>query len=142
MSDIAKKNLAAFHTVDNAFMTGDISQIDSVVASDFVDHGEKGDGNRDSLKAMIAAMKKSDKDTKSETKKEFADDEYVMGWMHWTGTSDGSMEGMPAGPYDMAEIEVVRFKDGKAVEHWSFMEPRELMKMMAPKSGTDTTKHM
>jgi predicted SnoaL-like aldol condensation-catalyzing enzyme len=130
MSDAARKNLDAFHAVSDAFMSGDISKIDSVVASDFVDHTENGDKNRDSLKAMITMMHKSDKDAKTETKKEFADDEYVMGWMHWTGTSDGSMPGMPAGPYDMTAIQVVRFKDGKAVEHWIFMEPREMMKMM------------
>jgi len=143
MSDAAKKNLDAFHAVNDAFMTGDVSKIDSVVASDFVDHNEKGEGNRDSLKAMIIKMHKSEKDSKSETIKEFADDEYVMGWMHWTGVSDGTMEGMPAGTYDMKAIEVVRFKDGKAVEHWAFMEPREMMKMMGAmdnKKDTTTTK--
>ena len=29
MSDAARKNLDAFHAVDNAFQTGDISRIDS-----------------------------------------------------------------------------------------------------------------
>ena len=129
MSNAAKKNLEAFHAVDKAFQTGDISGIDSVVASDFVDHTPKGDLNRDSLKAMITMMKKAGT-MKSEIIKEFADDEYVMGWMRWTGTSDGSLPDMPAGPYDMSGIEVVRFKDGKAVEHWAFMDAREIMKMM------------
>src|SRR5664279_60206 len=87
MSDAAKKNLDAYHLVNSAFMSGDISQIDSVVASDFVDHSGKNGGNRDTLKAMITMMKKSEKDMKSETKKEFADDDYVLGWMHWTGST-------------------------------------------------------
>ncbi len=141
MSDAAKKNLEVFHTVSNAFMTGDVTQIDSVISSDYVDHTEKGDMNRDSLKAMIVMMKKAGSNMKTETKKEFADDEYVMGWMRWTGTSDGSM-GMPAGPYDMSGLEVVRFRDGKAVEHWAFMEPREMMKMMSgqPPSMDDKMK--
>ena len=130
MSDAARKNLDAFHTVSDAFMSGDVSKIDSVVASDFVDHTETGDKNRDSLKAMITMMHKTETNMKSEIKKALADDEYVMGWMRWTGTSDGSMPGMPAGPYDMSGLEVVRFKDGKAVEHWAFMEVREMMKMM------------
>ena len=129
MSDAARKNLDAFHAVDTAFQTGDLSRIDSVVASDFVDHTPKGDLGRDSLKAMITMMKNAGT-MKSETKKVFADDEYVMAWMRWTGTSDGSLPDMPAGPYDMSGIEVVRFKDGKAVEHWAFMDARELMKMM------------
>jgi len=141
LSAAAQKNLDAFHAVDSAFQTGDISRIDEVVASDFVDHTERGDlKGTDSLKAMIVAMKNSGT-MKSETKKVFADDEYVLGWMHWSGTSNGSMAGMPAGPYDMTGIEVVRFKDGKAVEHWAFMEPREMMKMMAnmPQQTTPTT---
>jgi len=64
-----------------------------------------------------------------------------MGWMHWTGTSNGSMPDMPAGPYDMNGIEVVRFKDGKAVEHWAFMDAREMMKMMSsmPASAPTST---
>src|SRR5215204_4991330 len=84
MSDAAGKNLDAFHAVDSAFQTGDISGIDSVVASDFVDHTPKGDWNRDSLKAMITMMKKAGT-MKSEIKKELADDDYVMGWIRWTG---------------------------------------------------------
>ena len=131
MSEAARKNLEAFRAVSNAFDTGDVSRIDSVVASDFVDHTDRGDVvGTDSLKAAIAMIKKSSSNMKSEEKKVLVDDDYVMGWMRWTGTSDGSMPGMPAGPYDMTGLEVVRFKDGKAVEHWAFMEPREMMKMM------------
>ena len=130
-SSAAKKNLEASHVVANAFETGDISMIDSVVASDFVDHTDRGDTNRDSLKAMILTWKADSKDAKNEVIKEVADDDYVFSWMRFTGTSSGTM-GMPAGPYNMTAIEVVRFKDGKAVEHWSFVDPQEMMKMMAP----------
>lgn len=141
MSGLAEKNLAASHAVIEAFDSGDISKIDSVVASDFVDHTDRGDMGRDSLKAMITTWKAASKDSKTEIIKELADDEYVFSWLRFTGTSDGSM-GMPAGPYDMKSIEVIRFKDSKAVEHWGFMEMRDMMKMMAamqqPKA--DTTK--
>jgi predicted SnoaL-like aldol condensation-catalyzing enzyme len=144
-SETAKKNLDAFHTVSDAFKTGDVSKIDSVVASDFVDHTERGDMGRDSLKAMITMMHQKGSDMTTEIIKEFADDEYVMGWLRYKGTSDGSMG--PAGPYNMQAIEVVRFKDGKAVEHWAFMEASEMMKMMGAgqphmddkKPGGDTT---
>ncbi len=132
-SSMAQKNLSASHVVIKAFETGDVSGIDDVIASDFVDHTERGDMGRDSLKAMITAMHATNQDMKAEVIKELADDEYAMSWMRFKGTSDGSM-GMPKGPYDMTSIEVVRFKDGKAVEHWGFMEPREMMKMM-PQAG-------
>ena len=130
-NSMAEKNLAASHIVNDAFKSGDISKIDDAIASDFVDHTDRGDMNRDSLKAMIAMMPKEFPDMKMETIKELADDDYVFSLMRWTGTSNGQM-GMPKGPYDMKAIEVVRFKDGKGVEHWSYMQPADVMKMMPP----------
>jgi predicted SnoaL-like aldol condensation-catalyzing enzyme len=134
----AQKNLDASHIVTKAFETGDASQIDSAVAADFVDHNEHGTGNRDSLKAMVGMVKKMDPNGKMETEKEFADDDYVFSLIHFTGTSNGTM-GMPAGPYDFREIEVVRFKDGKAVEHWAYIQPTDMMKMM-PQPAPDKMK--
>src|SRR5436189_5691140 len=85
-SDAAKKNMDAFNTVSDAFKSGDLSKIDSVVAGDFVDHaGMHGEGNRDSLKAMVTMMS-MDKTAKSETKLELAKDDYVAGWLNITGT--------------------------------------------------------
>ncbi|HEX7457956.1 MAG TPA: ester cyclase [Ginsengibacter sp.] len=128
----AQKNLAAFDVVSNAFQTGDASKIDSVVADDFVDHTDKGDvKGKDSLKAMIAMMHNNFKNMKTETKNEAAGGDYVYGWMHYSGTSDGTM-GMPKGPFDMTSIELVKFNNGKAVEHWAFMQPQDMMKMMPP----------
>ena len=40
--------------------------------------------------------------------------------------------GMKAGErYDISALEVSKFKDGKVVEHWSFMQPSDMMKMMS-----------
>lgn len=132
-----QKNLDASHVVDKAFRTGDVSGIDSVVADDFVDHTDHGDKKgRDSLKAMINMIHTDFKDMKMETKEELADKDYVFTWMRYSGTSNGAM-GMPKGPYDMHAIEVVRFNNGKAVEHWSYMDMAELAKMMPPAGHMD-----
>lgn len=129
MSGKAKKNIEASQTVAKAFETGDVSKIDEVVAADFVDHTDRGDMGRDSLKAAIVMMHALDSTMKFNTLKEFADDEYATTWYKFSGTSDGTM-GIPKGPYEMNSIELVKFKDGKAIEHWSFVEMREAMKMM------------
>ncbi|MEP7277970.1 MAG: nuclear transport factor 2 family protein [Bacteroidota bacterium] len=128
VSSLAQKNLEAVHVVTKAFETGDVSGIDSVVASDFVDHTDKGEGNRDSLKAMIKAAYATNKNMKMEIVKEVADDNYAFSLMRYSGTGDGVS--MPAGPYDMHMIEVVKFSNGKAVEHWAYMEMGEVTKMM------------
>jgi predicted ester cyclase len=141
MSERTKKNLKANQTVLDAFQSGDVSKIDSVVADDFVDHTDRGDWNRDSLKSMIKMMHGSGNDMKFELKKELADDDYVMAWYLFSGTSDGSM-GMPAGPYSMNSIEVSRYnQDSKIVEHWGFMEMRDAMKMMQGGMPKDTSAH-
>ena len=137
---MAQKNLDASHVVDKAFKSGDVSGIDSVVADDFVDHTDRGDiKGKDSLKSMISMMHSNFKDMKMETLKEFADNDYVFSWMRYSGNSDGAM-GMPKGPYDMHGIEVVKFKNGKAVEHWSYMDMQEMAKMMGQNHNMDMNK--
>ena len=139
-----KKNIEASQAVSKAFETGDTSGIDKVVASDFVDHNERGDMGRDSLKSMISMAKSSA--MKMETVKEATSGDYVFTWMKISGTSDGTM-GMKPGPFTMSAIQVARCKDGKIVEHWGFMEDREIGKMMEMMQSTpppmkDTTTHM
>ena len=130
-----QKNLAASQTISKAFGSGDVNSIDSVVADDFLDHTDRGDKTgRDSLKSMIKWVKENFKDQKVETVREVADGDYVWSWMRYTGTSNGMM-GMPNGPYDMQAIELAKFKDGKAIEHWSFMETQDMMAMMAQQPG-------
>jgi len=127
-----QKNIAANDVITKAFQTGDVSGVDSVVSDNFVDHTDRGDvKGRDSLKAMVKMIHSNFKDMKTEKVREVADEDYVYSWMRYSGTSDGSM-GMPKGPYDMESIEVSKYKDGKAVEHWAFMEMQDMMKMMPP----------
>src|SRR5688572_32932550 len=143
LSTQAQKNLDASRAISKAFETGDVSGIDSVVASDFVDHtADRGDVGRDSLKAMMVMVNQAFPDSKMEVLKEFADDDYVYTHMRISGTSNGAM-GMPVGPYDMRAIQVTKFKDAKAVEHWEYMEMGDMMKMMPPMDATkkpDTTR--
>lgn len=137
-----QKNLAASDVVMKSFQTGDVSGLDSVIADDFVDHTDRGDKKgKDSLKAMVMFVHANFKDMKFDKIRDVADGDYVYSWITYSGTSDGTM-GMPKGPYKMGDIELSRFKDGKAVEHWSFMDAQDMAKMMPQPamSNTDTTK--
>lgn len=126
-----QQNIEATRVVNEAFNTGDVSRIDSVVSQDFVDHTEQGDVGRDSLKAMIQSMRLHFPDMKTEVIREVADSTYVFSWMRFTGSSKGDM-GMPAGPYDMQAIEVSQLRDGKIIEHWGFMNVQDMVKFMKP----------
>ena len=137
-----EKNLAASNVVGKAFETGDVTGVDSVVADDFIDHTDRGDvKGKDSLKAMATMIHTNFKDMKMEKVNDAANGDYVYTWMNYSGTSDGTM-GLPKGPFNMNGIELTKFKDGKAVEHWNFMDSRDVAKMMPQPamSNMDTTK--
>jgi predicted ester cyclase len=146
VSDNAKKNLENFHAVNKMIQTGDFSRIGDYIAADAVDHGSEN-GPSKGLEAIKADLMKSSSqmsDMKNEVIKEFADDDYVMAWQRYTGTAKTDYMGMKAGQtMNSTAIEVVKFnKDGKATEHWTFVEPAEMMKMMGGQQPpmSDTTK--
>ncbi len=43
---------------------------------------------------------------------------------------------------EMTGVDVSKFKDGKAVEHWMYMDPKDMMKMMPPPPAPADTSAM
>ena len=138
LSPTAQKNLDACHGVEKAFETKDFSKIGDYIAEDGIDHsgmeGEvKGLAN---LKASFDKMAAMTEDDKTERVMEMANDEYVMTWNKYSGKMKADGMGMKAGEtYHMSAVELSKFKDGKATDHWSFMDMADAMKMMAPAPG-------
>ncbi len=136
MSETAKKNLAVNDSITKAYERGDFSKMSEWIAADAVDHaGEQGDIV--GLENIVAEMKKWKEmmpDMKSTMTRSMADDEYVFTWSKSSGTMNGQQ-------VEMTGMDVAKFKDGKAVEHWIYMDPKEMMKMMqTPTTPADTTK--
>ncbi len=134
LSATAQKNLDAMRGVTQCFQTKDFSKLGDYIATDAVDHaGQNGDiKGLDSLKAAFVKEVADIDNQKTEAIKELADDEYVMSWYHFTGTYKTDGMGHKAGDkFDMKAIETSKFKDGKAIEHWTMMEPGDVMKMMS-----------
>ncbi len=158
MSDTAKKNTEVNNAIMKMFETGDYSKVDEYIAKDAVDHGgPKGDlVGIDSIKGMFTEMQKMMTNMKNDIVRSLADDEYVMCWVKGSATAKMDLPewGMKAGESHTGEsIEVSKYKDGKVVEHWTFMDVREMTKMMAmmgnmdpnsmpPPPAKDTTKKM
>jgi len=136
LSSQAQKNIQADSIIGEAFKTGDAAKLDSVVSSDFVDHTDMGDKKGvDSLKSMVNMVHTQFKDMKMEVKRQWADDDYVVDWVRYTGNNPTPVMGMPAGPYDIKGMEVTRFSDGKAVEHWFCMDSQTMAEMMKNMQG-------
>jgi len=142
MSATTKKNIEVNDAIMKAYEAGDFSKMGDYIAADAVDHGGEH-GVVKGLDSIVADMKRYHAmmpDMKSTLTKMLADDEYVFSWSTISGTMNGKKT-------TMTSMDVAKFKDGKAVEHWVFVDPNEMMAMMkemTPPPGTppvaDTTK--
>ncbi len=125
MSDAAKKNLAANDSITKAYETGQFDKLKDYIAADAVDHGgEKGDVvGLDSIISEMKRYRDMMPDMKGTVIRNLADDEYVFSWSKVSGTMNGKA-------MNMTSLDVSKFKDGKAVEHWVYMDPKDMMMMM------------
>jgi predicted ester cyclase len=146
MSDQAEKNLASMNGVIRSLESRDLSKLDQYMAADVVDHAPATGpvSGLDSVRKGLEEQMKFSVDMKTEVVKELADDEYVMSWLKFRGTVAMDGMGMKKGDkMEMSSMEVARFnKDGKVVEHWTFVNPAEMAAMMNAMNQAvgDTTK--
>jgi predicted ester cyclase len=151
MTDTEKKNLETARSVSKMFETGDWSKIGDYIDANATDHAAmEGDvTGLDNIKASLAKMTANMGDMKNEPVQEVAEGDYVYQWLKESGTPKADEMGMKAGVRQtFSMIEVSKFKDGKIIEHWSFMDVKDMMKMMPamgpnemmPKSDSAGTK--
>lgn len=132
-NDSNSKNLENSRKVTKAIETGDSAVINNLIADDAVDHaGPHGDvKGGDSVRHMLSDMHNHVKDLKMNIVADAANGDYVFSFNSFTGTASDASMGMPAGSkMDGKSVELVKVKDGKMVEHWTFVDPMEMMKQM------------
>jgi predicted SnoaL-like aldol condensation-catalyzing enzyme len=131
-----EKSLAKNKEVYKAIETGDVSKIRDYIAKDAVDHGGGPNGQDvkggDSILTMLAGIHKSFTDLKMEVISDAINGDYVFTMVRLTGTTTATpgMGFPPNKKMDSKSVDVVKLKDGKAVEHWEFVDPNEMMAMM------------
>lgn len=137
----AEKNRAHSAEVYQAMETGDVSKVDSFLDKDIVDH-ESNIHGLDSLKKLFANMHNSIRNLKFEKIAEATDGDYHLAYTRMTGTTTDASMGIPAGTkLDMMSVDVVKIKDGKAVEHWGYSDRNDMMKMMEMGRGMPPMDH-
>ena len=139
MSATAKKNKEVNDSIMKAYEAGDFSKMGNYIAADAIDHGSYM-GDVKGLDNIVVAMKGYHdqwNNRKTEVLREMADDEYVIVWSKISGIPKTDMLSMKAGQsYTMTTVDVAKFKDGKGVEHWLYMDPKEIAKLMTPTMNT------
>lgn len=131
-TSMAEVNTANTRKIFMGIETGDMSMMDSIVSSDVVDHTPMGDvKGLDSVKKMLGDMHNHISNLKMDILADATGGDYHFVLVRMTGkTKDNMMMGMPANTaIDHTTVGVARMTNGKAVEHWSFMDPKEMMQM-------------
>ncbi|HTM93209.1 MAG TPA: ester cyclase [Flavisolibacter sp.] len=135
------KNISTSREIYNGIETGDTTKL-SAIAPDALDHaGPYGDvTSGDSIKGMLAQIHNHIRDLKIEIINDVANSDYVYTWNKWTGTAlDSSMGFTPNQPINTTGVDIVRFRDGKVVEHWGFVDQKDVIEMRAQMMPNATT---
>jgi steroid delta-isomerase-like uncharacterized protein len=116
---------------------GDMAVADELLAPDFVEHEEMPPGmpgGRDGCKQFFVMFRKAFPDLKVTIDDMIAEGDKVVLRATWHGTNTGEFMGMPATgkTVDYQAIDIVRMKDGKAVEHWGVDDRLGMMQQMHP----------
>ena len=114
-----------------AFVGGNVSAVDELVAQDCVDHDplpgqvEGREGQRQTCQMVVDGL--SDRSTLQHDLRE-AGDTVVESWI-FQGTHTGAFMGIPATgkPVQMRGIEIWRLADGKIVERWGVIDSGAVM---------------
>ena len=130
---IVDQNRQTTRDILKGIETGDTSKFISI-ASDAVDHNGGPQGREmkgDSIKWYLADMRNHFSDLKFEVINDAGDGEFVYSYLRTSGTTkDATMGVAPGTKFDMRGVDVFKFKDGKFMEHWGYMDPNDMMKMM------------
>jgi predicted ester cyclase len=101
---------------------GNLQRADEFFAADFVDHGPMGDlQGVEPFKEMVEMWRAAVPDVHCTIENWFESGEMAAWNVRATGTHAGSMMGIaPTGRvFEYVTPNIARFRDGKAVEHWS-----------------------
>ncbi|MEO6906034.1 MAG: ester cyclase [Ginsengibacter sp.] len=118
--------------INHAIETGDMSNLDQIIDANIVDHTMHGDVTGiDAVKKMFMQMHDHISNLSIQSIANATDGDYHFSLSRFTGTTNSEFMGMPANtPIDETNVDVVRTKNGKAVEHWEYIGPKEAMEMM------------
>lgn len=133
-TDKQKAMLEANRRVQKAIETGDIATLRQYISTDAIDHGGGANGSDMKGEDIINSLANVHNDIdnlKFEIIADAANGEYIFALVHMTGTTKNPVWGMPAGfNIDSKSVDVIRVENMKMVDHWNFMSPEEMMKMM------------
>jgi steroid delta-isomerase-like uncharacterized protein len=120
---------------EEVFSQGNIDLIDEIMADDFVEHEELPPGipqGKGAPRALVAMLREAFPDFRATAEEMLEDGDKVITRARFSGTHKGEFMGIPAtgNQVDMSVIDIVEFRDGKAVAHWGIMDQAGMMQQL------------
>ena len=131
---VKNTNIENYRKVTDMMNSGKMDDLGKYISDNYTEHqmmpGQKP--GIAGLKEMMTGMKAAYPDMKFTINHITADSNMIWALSTMTGTNTGSMMGMPptGKAINVQAVDVIRLENGKAVEHWGFMEEKKMMEQM------------
>lgn len=118
--------------IDEVLVGGNVDLVDELADPKFVEHEELPPGvpeGREGVKSFVQVYHQGFSDIGAEVEDMVEDGDTVWVRMRMRGTHTGEFLGIPPTnkSFEITAIDVVRFQDGKAVEHWGVTDMASLL---------------
>ena len=126
--------------MEEALNQGNISLIDELVAPNFVEHEELPPGapaGREGVKHMFTGIRAAFPNLNVTIDDIIAEGDKVVVRSTWSGTHQGEFMGIPATGkrVSFAVFDIVRYANGKMVEHWGQMDNLSMLQQLGVVPG-------
>lgn len=130
--DLAANKAAVLRYLDEAWNKGNLAIIDELMAPDYVRYTPTAPLDREGQKQRIAGFRNAFPDLHVEVDRILAEDDHVAFRVIIRGAHRGSLLGVaPTGhSVTITATDIVRFDDGKVVEHWGNMDELGLLRQL------------
>jgi predicted ester cyclase len=130
-----ERNKAAFRRVyEEGLNGGNLAVADELIAPDFLDHEAHpgASSGPESMRGLIKMLRTAFPDLCFTIEELIAEGDMVAGRLIMNGTHEGPLMGMPPTdrPVHQAHMHFVRFRDGKAIEHWGVRDDMGMMRQL------------
>lgn len=118
--------------ITEVFEQGRMDAVDELCADDFIGH-TWGNADKAGLKAAMERVGKALADVHFAVDDMIAEDDRVVVRVTASARQVGEFMGLPASgrSYEIGEIHIFRFRDGKVIEHWHEYNPGAILKQLS-----------
>jgi predicted ester cyclase len=117
----ATENVEIFRrAIDQGFNTGNLAELDRLVAGDFVEHQFGGTPGLEGFKSLVRELRTAFPDLHMTIEVSVCAADKVWARLRCRGTQTAPLMGIPptGRSIDTVAIEICRIADGKLAEHW------------------------